>query len=71
MLLFLASVSALTFSGSSIIYPAVVSTAVLPVMLLKRKLSWAIPYALCMVPGLLYAAVFFTSKLGWLVFPAS
>ena len=71
VLLFLASVSALTFSGSSIIYPAVVSTAVLPVMLLKRKLSWAIPYALCMVPGLLYAAVFFTSKLGWLVFPAS
>ena len=46
VLLFLASVSALTFSGSSIIYPAVVSTAVLPVMLLKRKLSWAIPYAL-------------------------
>lgn len=71
VLLFLASVSALTFSGSSIIYPAVVSTAVLPVMLLKRKLSWAIPYALCMVPGFLYAAVFFTSKLGWLVFPAS
>ena len=71
VLLFLASVSALTFSGSSIIYPAVVSTAVLPVMLLKRKLSWAIPYALCMVPGFLYAAVFFASKLGWLVFPAS
>lgn len=70
ILLFLASVSALTFSGSSIIYPAAVSAAVLPVMLLRRKLSWAIPYAFCMLPGFLYAAVYFAAKLGWLVFPA-
>lgn len=69
--LMLASISALTFSGSSIIYPVAVSAAVLPVMLFRRKLSWAIPYALCMVPGFLYAAVYFSSKLGWLVFPAS
>lgn len=69
--LVLASVSALTFSGSSIIYPVAVSAAVLPVMLFRRKLSWAIPYALCMVSGFLYAAVYFSSKLGWLVFPAS
>lgn len=69
--LVLASISALTFSGSSIIYPVAVSAAVLPVMLFRRKLSWAIPYALCMVPGFLYAAVYFSSKLGWLVFPAS
>lgn len=69
--LFLASVSALTFSGSSLIYPAVVSTAVLPVMLLKKKLSYAIPYALCMLPGFLYALVYFAAKLGWIAFPAS
>ncbi len=37
VLLFIAAVSALTFSGSSLIYPAVVSTAILPVMVLKKK----------------------------------
>ena len=64
-------VSALTFSGSSLIYPAVVRTAILPVMVLKKKLSYAIPYALCMLPGFLYALVYFSAKLGWIAFPAS
>lgn len=71
VLLFIAAVSALTFSGSSLIYPAVVSTAILPVMVLKKKLSYAIPYALCMLPGFLYALVYFSAKLGWIAFPAS
>ena len=71
ILLFLASVSALTFSGSSIIYPVAVSTAVLPVMIWKKKLSYAIPYALCVLPGLLYAMVYFSAKIGWIAFPAS
>lgn len=62
MLLFIAAVSALTFSGSSLIYPAVVSTAILPVMVLKKKLSYAIPYALCMLPGFLYALVYFSAN---------
>ena len=57
VLLFIAAVSALTFSGSSLIYPTVVSTAILPVMVLKKKFSYAIPYALCMLPGFLYALV--------------
>ena len=71
VLLFIAAVSALTFSGSSLIYPAVVSTAILPVMVLKKKLSYAIPYVLCMLPGFLYALVYFSAKLGWIAFPAS
>ena len=71
VLLFIAAVSALTFSGSSIIYPAVVSTAILPVMVLKKKLSYAVPYAICMLPGFLYALVYFSAKLGWIAFPAS
>lgn len=71
VLLFIAAVSALTFSGSSLIYPAVVSTAILPVMVLKKRLSYAIPYALCMLPGFLYALVYFLAKLGWIAFPAS
>ena len=71
VLLFIAAVSALTFSGSSLIYPAVVSTAILPVMVLKKKLSYAISYALCMLPGFLYALVYFSAKLGWIAFPAS
>ena len=71
VLLFIAAVSALTFSGSSLIYPAVVSTAILPVMVLKKKISYSIPYALCMLPGFLYALVYFSAKLGWIAFPAS
>ena len=63
VLLFIAAVSALTFSGSSLIYPAVVSTAILPVMVLKKKLSYAIPYALCMLPGFLYAWFIFRRSL--------
>ena len=71
IILFITAISALTFSGSSLIYPAVVSTAILPVMVLKKKLSYAIPYALCMLPGFLYALVYFSAKLGWIAFPAS
>ena len=43
VLLFIAAVSALTFSGSSLIYPAVVSTAILPVMVLRKSFPTRFP----------------------------
>ena len=71
VLLFIAAVSALTFSGSSLIYPAVVSTAILPVMVLKKKLSYAIPYALLYAAGIFVCPGLFFGRAGWIAFPAS
>lgn len=71
LLLFLTSASAAAFSGSSVIFPVAVSAAVLPVILSRRQFSALISYALCMLPTLLYAGVYFAERLGWLTFYAS
>ncbi len=68
--LFITAVSALTFSGSSIIFPAVISAGILPVAVMKRKLRILIPYAVCLLPSVLYAVVYFCAKAGLLTLKA-
>ena len=69
--MFVTAISALGFSGSAIIFPAAVLAAMVPVMLMKHKLS-NLPYCiLCMVPSVLYAALYFACKLGMISLAAS
>lgn len=71
IMLFLASASAVAFSGSAIIFPFVISAGVLPVMLVKKQFSRFIPYVVCMLPTILYAAVYFAARSGLLTLRAS
>ena len=71
LVLFLTAASALSFSGSAIIFPAAILAGMVPVMFMNRKFS-AIPYCiLCMVPSGIYAAVYFACKLGLIRLAAS
>lgn len=69
--LFLTALSAITFSGSAIIFPAVISVGVLPVIFMRKQFSKLIPYLICILPSVLYAAVYFASRLGWITLSAS
>jgi hypothetical protein len=69
--LFMTVLSALTFSGSSIIFPAVVAAGILPVILMKRRPGKLIPCAVCMIPVLLYGAVFLATRVGILTLAVS
>ena len=71
LVLFLTAASALSFSGSAIIFPAAILAGMVPVMFMNRKFS-VIPYCiLCMVPSGIYAAVYFACKLGLIRLAAS
>lgn len=71
ILLFLTSLSALCFSGSSIILPVAVSAAVLPVLIVRKRFSDLIPYVLCMLPNILYMAAYMCVKYGFLTLRSS
>lgn len=71
VVLFMTVLSALTFSGSSIIFPAVVSAGILPVILVKRIYRKLVPYFITLLPVILYAAVYFGAKAGWITLAAS
>lgn len=63
IMLFLASASAVCFSGSAIIYPAAISAGVLPLILIKRKWKKLIPYILCMLPNIIHAGIYLCAAL--------
>ncbi|MBU5482326.1 DUF6077 domain-containing protein [Blautia sp. MSJ-19] len=69
--LFLTAVSALTFSGSAIIFPVAIAAGMIPVVLWNRKFSGLFYCGLCMLPSVAYAIVFFATKLKWLTLAAS
>lgn len=71
LVLFLASASGAAFSGSSLIFPVAVSAGILPTLLFKKRFRALFPYILCMLPTILYAAVYFSQRLGWLTLSAS
>lgn len=71
VLFFISSLSAVAFSGSAIIMPAVIGAAVVPVILLKKQFKKLFYYGLSILPSVLYAAVYISEKMGWLVFRAS
>lgn len=62
-MLFAAGASAICFSGSAVIFPVAVSAGVLPLILVKRKWNRLIPYALCMLPGILHAGVYLCASM--------
>lgn len=68
--LFLVSLSALCFSGSSIIFPAVLAAGMLPVMILRRRFRGIWYLGICMLPAIAYAGVYFSVKAGLFVLPA-
>lgn len=69
--LFLVAVSAIAFSGSAIIFPVAITAGMLPVIVIKKHFRALIPYVICMIPSVLYAAAYFGTKLGWLTLRAS
>lgn len=71
IILFLASASAVCFSGSSIIYPVAISAGVIPLILIKRKWKKLIPYVLCMLPNILHAGVYLCAALKLITLKAS
>lgn len=71
IVLFLTSVSALTFSGSSIIFPVVITAGMAPVAVMNKKISGLLGCVVCMLPSVVYAVVFFACRLGWLTLAAS
>ncbi len=70
VILFLTSLSALGFSGSSIIFPAVLAAAIVPVMVFRRRFQGLLYLGICMLPTIVYAGVYFSVKAGFFVLPA-
>lgn len=71
ILLFLASLSAVTFSGSSIIAAAGIAAGILPVLCWRRQFSKLIPLGICILPEAVYLLLYYAVKLGWIVLRAS
>ena len=59
IILFVTAVSALTFSGSAIIFPIVIAAGMAPAAVMNKRFSGLVYCAVCMLPSALYAAVFF------------
>lgn len=64
ILLFLTAVSAICFSGSAIIFPAVIGAGVLPLLVMKKKPGRIIPCCICMMPCIMYGIAFLCVKYG-------
>lgn len=58
IILFVTAVSALTFSGSAIIFPIVIAAGMAPAAVMNKRFSGLVYCAVCMLPSALYAAVF-------------
>lgn len=71
IILFITAVSALTFSGSAIIFPIVIAAGMAPAAVMNKKFSGLVYCAVCMIPSVLYAAVFFACRIGILTLAAS
>lgn len=61
-LAFLTSVSAITFTGSSIILLIALSAGFLPVIVVRKKGKLFFPLLICMMPNFLYLAVYFLCR---------
>lgn len=64
ILLFLTAVSAICFSGSAIIFPAVIGAGVLPLLVIKKKPGRIFPCFVCMLPCIMYGIAFLCVKYG-------
>lgn len=71
IVLFITAISALTFSGSAIIFPIVIAAGMAPTAVINKKISGLVFCAVCMIPSILYAAVFFACRMGLLTLAAS
>ena len=71
IILFVTAVSALTFSGSAIIFPIVIAAGMAPAAVMNKRFSGLVYCAVCMLPSALYAAVFFACRIGLLTLVAS
>ena len=71
IVLFITAVSALTFSGSAIVFPIVIAAGMAPAAVMNKKFSGLVYCAVCMIPSILYATVFFACRIGILTLAAS
>ena len=71
IILFITAISALTFSGSAIIFPVVITAGMAPAAVMNKKPFGLLCCVICMIPSILYAGVFFACRLGWLTLAAS
>lgn len=70
LFLFIASVSAITFTGSSIILPVAVAAGILPVIAVARNVKLLIPFLICMMPSFIYMAAYFLCRMQIIVLNA-
>lgn len=69
--LFLTSLSAVCFSGSSIILPVAMCAGILPALLKRREFKSLLPLALCMLPQAAYLFLYYGTRAGLFVLKAS
>lgn len=62
ILTFFTGVSAITFTGSSIILPVALTAGFLPVIAVKKKWKLCMPFLITMTPSILYIAVYFLCR---------
>lgn len=71
IMLFLSSLSAVCFSGSSIILLAAIAAGIFPMLWQRKNVKKVIPLCICMIPEVLYFLLYYGTKTGWFVFHAS
>lgn len=71
VVLFLVSLSAVAFSGSSIILAAAIGVGILPTIFMRKEFLKLIPLGICMIPEFAYLLLYYSAKLGWIVLNAS
>lgn len=70
IVIFLASVSGICFSGSAFILIAGIAAGVIPVICKRKKLSKMVPMCICILPEIFYLVLYYSAKMGWLVLKA-
>jgi ABC-type multidrug transport system permease subunit len=71
VILFLTSLSAVTFSGSSMILIVAIAAGFLPILCMRRQFRCLFSLAVCILPEIAYLILYFSAKFGWIVLRAS
>jgi hypothetical protein len=71
VILFLVSLSAVNFSGSSMILAVGIAAGFLPILCLRKQFKSLIPLAICVLPEAAYLAIYYGVKAGLILLRAS
>lgn len=68
VVLFLTSLSAVSFSGSSFILMAGIAAGIFSVICIRKQFAKLIPMCICMIPEAVYLLLYYSAQMGWIVF---